>query len=289
MANENCSHSWHHLLKGKFLEGKRNRRLDHLIHVLVNNVVPYFKAKHHRQRWGFEGPDLELKHRREIEVRAETISANDIEEVNEQGQYSVCSQSIPGHKYTVDINEYTCDCFSYPLISYCKHLAAVQCHHGEDVEVHSLTALFAHIPSTVDPLPSLNQKPHRPSPAPTQYDTEQLTISSITEKLQRLAVRHQLSRPATLCDGMRQLDKILDHLLANNAPPRVLPVQKKIAPNQHSDFASTAKVMGSQVKSKRKSAHLEPYGGGERSAKKAATDARGQPAKGRQSGEQASR
>ncbi|KAJ7740846.1 hypothetical protein B0H16DRAFT_1324200 [Mycena metata] len=29
--------AWHHVLKGKFLHGKRNRRLDHLIRTLVDS------------------------------------------------------------------------------------------------------------------------------------------------------------------------------------------------------------------------------------------------------------
>ncbi|PBK94985.1 hypothetical protein ARMGADRAFT_880019, partial [Armillaria gallica] len=33
---------WHHLLKGKFLEHKRNQRLDHLIYILVKCTIPYF-------------------------------------------------------------------------------------------------------------------------------------------------------------------------------------------------------------------------------------------------------
>ncbi|KIJ96417.1 hypothetical protein K443DRAFT_134155 [Laccaria amethystina LaAM-08-1] len=50
----------HHLLKGKFMEGKRNRCLNHLIYVLIEKAIPYFRARHHRQLLGFEGPDLEI-------------------------------------------------------------------------------------------------------------------------------------------------------------------------------------------------------------------------------------
>ncbi|KAJ6616309.1 hypothetical protein B0H10DRAFT_1657326, partial [Mycena sp. CBHHK59/15] len=61
--------AWHHLLKGDFLEGKRNRCLDHLIHALCNKAIPHFIARHRRQDMGFEGPDLELKHRIEVTER----------------------------------------------------------------------------------------------------------------------------------------------------------------------------------------------------------------------------
>ncbi|KAJ7676129.1 hypothetical protein B0H17DRAFT_850267, partial [Mycena rosella] len=49
--------SWHHPLKGDFLEGKRNRQLDHLIHTLYDTAIPYLIARHHCQTMGFEGPD----------------------------------------------------------------------------------------------------------------------------------------------------------------------------------------------------------------------------------------
>jgi len=34
--------AWNHLLKGNFMQRKRNRHLDHLIHILVDKEVPYF-------------------------------------------------------------------------------------------------------------------------------------------------------------------------------------------------------------------------------------------------------
>ncbi|KAJ7572383.1 hypothetical protein C8J56DRAFT_747566, partial [Mycena floridula] len=58
--------AWHHVLKGKFLEGKRNRHVDHLLHVLIDKVVPYYIARRHRQDCGFEGPNLEVKKRHEV-------------------------------------------------------------------------------------------------------------------------------------------------------------------------------------------------------------------------------
>ncbi|KAJ7029404.1 hypothetical protein C8F04DRAFT_879960, partial [Mycena alexandri] len=58
--------AWHHLLKGDFLEGKRNCRLDHLIHVLYDVAIPHFIARHRQQVMGFEGPDLALKHRMKV-------------------------------------------------------------------------------------------------------------------------------------------------------------------------------------------------------------------------------
>ncbi|KAF6740966.1 hypothetical protein DFP72DRAFT_835956, partial [Ephemerocybe angulata] len=62
--------AWHHLLKGKFMQGKRNRRLDQLIYILTKEVIPYFIQRHHAQHNGFHGGDLEVQARLAIEKAA---------------------------------------------------------------------------------------------------------------------------------------------------------------------------------------------------------------------------
>jgi len=69
---------WHHVLKGKFLEGRRNRRLDHLIYILVVKVVPYYVKKQQRQELGFEGENLEMRRRKEVLVLGASISVDSI-------------------------------------------------------------------------------------------------------------------------------------------------------------------------------------------------------------------
>ena len=60
------------------LEGKRNRRMDNLIYVLLHKVIPHFRAKHRCQQFGFEGPDLEVQCRNEAETNARTFTLDDI-------------------------------------------------------------------------------------------------------------------------------------------------------------------------------------------------------------------
>ncbi|KAJ7051026.1 hypothetical protein C8F01DRAFT_925647, partial [Mycena amicta] len=55
--------AWHHVLKSMFLHGRRNRRLDHLLHILVESVIPHYALKHRRQQLGFQGIDLEEQKR----------------------------------------------------------------------------------------------------------------------------------------------------------------------------------------------------------------------------------
>lgn len=271
--------SWHHLLKGKFLEGKRNRRMDHLIHTLVHDVVPFYKAKHSRQEWGFEGLDLEMKRRKEIEVAAAKIpfdAITDFEDDDEPGQFTVQSQKKPNHVYFIDVDAYTCDCESYPLISYCKHLAAVQLHIYENIEIKPMGSLFTNKNSI---LTRITTSGHETKAAPTVITTplppnpDLPILATIPEKLQRLAVRTQLSPPQDLTDTLRQLDGLLDRALVECAQPQVLPRHKKVPSNQHS-WPETAKVMGAAVKTKRKSVHTDPYSGKEKSGKRAKSDAR---------------
>ncbi|KAI0262855.1 hypothetical protein BC834DRAFT_783524, partial [Gloeopeniophorella convolvens] len=53
--------AYHHVLKSTWLDGKRNRRVDHLLHTLVENMLPTYENRYHRHRrqgLGFEGPNL---------------------------------------------------------------------------------------------------------------------------------------------------------------------------------------------------------------------------------------
>ncbi|KAJ7821041.1 hypothetical protein B0H13DRAFT_1660608, partial [Mycena leptocephala] len=76
--------AWHHVLKGKFLQGKRNCRLDHLLNTLLTEVVPYYALKQRRQQLGFEGTDVEVKKRQDIIARSKFyVKANIVQELNQ--------------------------------------------------------------------------------------------------------------------------------------------------------------------------------------------------------------
>lgn len=72
--------AWHHVLKGNFLQGKRNWRMDHLIHCLVAEVLPYYRLKQEHQEHGFEGLNLEItKHQVIMKRSHEQFTLDDIE------------------------------------------------------------------------------------------------------------------------------------------------------------------------------------------------------------------
>ncbi|KAJ7757388.1 hypothetical protein DFH07DRAFT_958746 [Mycena maculata] len=241
--------SWHHLLKGKFLEGK-----------------------HRRQDFGFEGPDLEVKRRMEVESRALSIRKDAIENVDSESIYRVQSQSDPSHYYSVDIEAYTCDCLSFPLIDFCKHVCAVQRLFPEmeqEVPVSSLGNVSA-APTSSD---SDEDESGDEEDLSQASNTEDPRILDLINSLQHLAVR---TRPSYFNDSLMVLKHAVDTVLDETsfADVEVLPARKKLAPNQGSDWRSTQEVMGAPVKSKRKPKHTNPYSGGEQSGRKGQPDAR---------------
>ena len=249
--------SWHHLLKGKMLEGKRNCRMDHLVYILIHRVIPYYMARHDRQEHGFEGPDLYSAHQSKVEALADLIVIDDIEEVIKGGVYWVRSQSDPKSKYHVNIDTYTCDCDSFSLISFCKHIGAVQNHFPEiptACRPNSKVFPQSTAASADDDTLSVTMDTRLPSPvteiAPNGSNNSRdfAAVTEITDKLQHLAVRMCLV-PPQLTNNLHNLGLSLDQILSESVQPQVLPKRKMIAPNQHS-WTETAKVMGAPVKSK---------------------------------------
>jgi hypothetical protein len=254
--------------------------LDHLLHVLTEKAIPHFIARHRRQEFGFEGPDLEIKRRIEVAQRATTIEKSDITpDISDLSSttYHVQSQSNPQICYTVDISAYDCSCLSFPIIRFCKHICAVQNHFPDAISIIPVASLS----KAMILAPTLSDNSEGDDindPATIKVITES-TDSEVTEdigsKLQDLANRLRFHPPAKLPESLLALNDHLDVALSVLQEPAVslLPRPKKIAPNQKS-WTETAAVMGVAVKTKRKTTHTDPYSGGERSGKKAKPDAR---------------
>lgn len=252
---------------------------------MVKKGVPYFAAKQLRQRYGFEGPDLEISARLKIQDRAKSIPRDDITLIEgQENLFYVRSQSAPG-RYRIDIEAYTCECNGYPLISFCKHLAAVQIHFPEKGQTRPFATTFsisANLPLTPGgPLsaPTLSDPVVEPCDNglndgnTTAIDFRDLEeITDLCNRLQQLAVCARFSPPQKLTPPLRNLYLAVQDAFSEFEQP-VVPLPKKIAPNQRSAWSETAKVMGAQVKTKKRK-HTDPYAGGERPGKKAKPDAR---------------
>ncbi|KAJ7580866.1 hypothetical protein C8J56DRAFT_1057841 [Mycena floridula] len=258
--------AWHHLLKGDFLEGKRNRRLDHLVYTLTNTSISHFIARHDRQHIGFEGPDALVLARNRADKKALAISTDDIIPGNgdEPTTFAVCSQSRPDVSYLVDINAYDCNCPEFAKIKYCKHMRAVQIKFPESRITYPISAVETHIMSPSKELESLDIVIPE---LPIQRDS-----SAIKQQLRNLLLTLDANPSLTLPDSLfelsSQVQSVQQDLRDAGLPPR-----KLVAPNQHT-VTETAETMGIQVKSKRPRQHLDPYSGNERPGKKAKEDAR---------------
>ncbi|KAJ7580323.1 hypothetical protein C8J56DRAFT_1057962 [Mycena floridula] len=270
--------AWHHVLKGKFLEGKRNRRVDHLLHVLLDRVVPYYIARRHRQDCGFEGPNLEVKKRREVTEHTETIGKDTIQVVETSGKtYQVKSQS-GSHQYDVDIDAYHCLCLSFLLINFCKHICAVQTHYpvheGSGGDTFVCDASETATEFVAEPGTELDDK----SNADEEDDIEiEISISSLVDKLHSLSLRTHLQPPSGITDNLKILDQALDNVfddLGILPDEKILPQRKNVPSHQGSGWEQAKEVMGTKRKLKKIRRHADPYSGREASGRKAAPDAR---------------
>ncbi|PPR02766.1 hypothetical protein CVT24_002240 [Panaeolus cyanescens] len=262
--------AWHHVLKGKFMQGKRNRRLDHLIYILVLKVMPYFLAKHQYQESGFAGPDLEVQERRRIEELAAKIDPNDIQQSSSHPDdpvFQVKSQSNPSLTYTVDLDQYECNCPSFTRITMCKHILAAQQKHPEICNPITSSALDI---SSSDTFEHNGSTSSYPTSAPVQDHTKDL-ISSLSTLIYRLHhIPHSMVDSSKVLELKESLSKF-SNTLPSITDTDILPSKKTIAPNQGS-WSETASVMGVKPKAKRK-VHTDAYAGGERAGKRAKKDA----------------
>jgi len=264
--------AWHHLLKGNFMQGKRNRHLDQLIYTLVKVAIPHYIHKHLRQVNGFEGPDLEVKRMIEIETSANLIKPEMIRAADEADIYFVKSGSHPDLEYRVDLDTYDCSCPSFPQVSFCKHICAVQTQYPEKYESVPTSKLAVHSKETVEP-EKLNFPTSTPMPA---QDTNRTHTESLIRKLVLLSSLMSSSHsPIPYSEELTVLNDCLDQAVEkfSPAPAPILPKAKVVAPNQHS-WTETATVMGVNVKGKGKwKIYTDRYAGGEKSGKKARFDA----------------
>ncbi|KAG8916885.1 hypothetical protein FRC02_003492 [Tulasnella sp. 418] len=241
--------AYHHVLKGKFLQGKRNRRLDQLLHVLINEVIPFYAQKQWRQQHGFEGADLEVKMRQKILKKAEVIEKDCIEDLGDSN-YTVRSQSDPSCSYDVDMDAFICTCLSFPAIKFCKHIAAIQCHFPlenqlEDCDISSSdTDVKTRQPTLSDLQIEVSRSASASdTQATATHSSKSIHIDGVTTKFHMFTsylsamnpvTEHQAIRPL-----MKQLDDVLDDLISaasrRHSGDLVLPPhQQNIPPNINS-------------------------------------------------------
>jgi hypothetical protein len=137
------------------------------------------------------------------------------------------------------MDTYTCTCPDYPLISFCKHIDAVQDLFKEDKNnpTDAMDANKAPAASASPQVPALLSLPGTDSdscgvlPVPVAVKAASV-LSTVMEKLERLAACLRMSRMKTQADTLclDELQKALDEMLQWTDNGSVLPSAKLFAP-----------------------------------------------------------
>ena len=124
--------SYHHQLKSKWLGGKWNQRIDHLIHMLIVDMLPDYVTRYHSQMLGFKGPDLAEKQCEQICAWAPEMNAGSIHDLGGGDLFSVESATDSTQRYQVDLGKLSCDCPDWLKVWLCKHVTAIDHFHGHN-------------------------------------------------------------------------------------------------------------------------------------------------------------
>ncbi len=218
--------SYHHVLKSMWLEGKRNRRADHLVHTLVIDMLPHYQARHDGQEVGFNGSNLAQKHRKEILTRTPEMNADSIRVLGDDCYY-VQSEADMSCEYLVGLSKQSCDCLDWPRVQLCKHITAVAHFFGNGDQLVELAADAGATPKTVQPVESEH-------PPDVRRDS---TVASILENVINVS-KEFLSDGVPKSPGtVRSLHSVEEHLTAvvrnSHSSESPLPDKEAIPPNQH--------------------------------------------------------
>ncbi|KAF9058352.1 hypothetical protein BDP27DRAFT_1432967 [Rhodocollybia butyracea] len=259
-------------------------------------VLEYYRSKQQWQNHGFDGPNLELSQRRAIIQKAteqytiEDIEVEECETDVDTSDYSgtkapifyVQSKTDPSCHYEVDLETYTCDCFSFPSIKFCKHICAMQqLYGGTDLLEYSSSSLqtMATLPPSspslsncdidspvladlsLPNLTSINNEPSIPSINAQAVDSMECFSARLRHDPTWTSPDPNLF---TVVDLIAQLDCALSLSQDSN----VLPSKQKVPPNR-STAQETRSTMPRMKQKKQSNVDSIAYGGGSNSGSKA--------------------
>ena len=214
-----------------WLEGKRNRRGDHLIHTLAVDMLPYYETRHNSQELGFSGSNLAQKRRTELLARTPEMNADSIC-AKGGDRYYVKSATESSRSYLVELSKRSCDCPDWPRVQLCKHVTAVAHFFGNGDQL-------------IDSVPTVRAvEPEGPSDV-----RGNATATSILENVINVS-RDFLSDGTPSSPGtVRSLHMVEAHLTAvvqcSRSSESPLPDKEDVPPNQHT-WTETAQRMGAQ-------------------------------------------
>jgi hypothetical protein len=211
---------YHHILKSKWLEGKRNRHADHLVHTLVTVMLPSYAIHHVRQELGFEGLNLAKKRCKELLVQTPEINATNIRDLG-GNQFAVQSVTNSSCIYSVNLSTQSCDCPDWPRVLLCKHVTAAAHFFGNgDLQIESKVS---------KPAPPIREGS---AGAPATEATASLILENVIAVSKALLSHGELSSPETV----QSLQMVESHLTAivhySTSSESPLPDKEAIPPNQ---------------------------------------------------------
>jgi hypothetical protein len=229
---------YHHILKSKWLEGKQNRRADHLVHTLVTVMLPSYMIHHVRQELGFEGLNLAEKHRKELLVRTLEINTVNIHDLGGD-QFAVQSVTNSSCIYSVNLSTQSCDCADWPRVLLCKHVTAAAHFFGNgDLQIESKVS---------KPTPPIREGS---AGVPATEATATSILENVIAVSKALLSHSELPSPETV----QSLQMVESHLTAivhySTSSESPLPDKEAIPPNQGT-WIDTAEQMGAKQRQKK--------------------------------------
>ena len=239
------------MLKSHWLDGKRNRRADHLVSALVVDMLPAYERRCHHQEREFDGADLAEKRRKAICARAPEMSAESIQSLGRECFY-VRSASNPEKMYLIDLgrdrsqdlsDDYlikngkdSCDCPDWLKARLCKHIAAIARSSSIANQYIAPSAVPKERETSVD-----------------SYDSKSLASDASTipilENLISVSRDYLSDAPLSSPGTVRSLWLVESHLTAmlqtSRASQSPLTDRENLPPNQ-STWTKTAEQMGAK-------------------------------------------
>src|SRR5258708_3332939 len=276
---------YHHVLKSIWLEGKKNWRIDHLVHMLVVEFILDLEMHHKQQELGMHSRDLAEQCHQQILRHTPKTTVSQIRKIDDL-HFEV--QSLNSNKFHhINLVTTTCSCSDFPHIQLCKHITTVV-HFFGGVDLR---------PQPLDNVGSASELVAPCSPVQQDGSNDSAAIQSIINDIFSLSQGLVLKGPSDprIAKSLNLLNTIrsgLNGLVFPAGNGSHLPEKENIAPNQHS-WPETATRMGvkwnnkcanSKVDSALTAQHIsepnckrttddDPYGAGKQSGKHAKPNA----------------
>jgi len=265
---------YHHVLKTHCLGSKCNWHVDYIIQALVLDFLPEIQTQLSQQAVKLEGLNLEAACHKQILRITRNISLDSICQIGDT-KFFITSESCPGHHYTIDLNQLNCNCYDFPRIWHCKHIAAINVH---------IPGLCPKVdcPSKILECMCI---PILPKPIPRPEESTKI-LKDINTLCQQLNTVSDHSTPDL--KALKSVKFSLTQVIALANGSQALPEKDVFHPNKNT-WAETAKHMGAKppkrkpgpiggntstecigpVKGRHACKYSDPYAVGKRSGKRA--------------------